>query len=71
MTFPGDVEIQQLAHHCEGNHFLALAWNREVYSWGEGESGQLGLGDTKYVTLRESLRMPDGWCSVGQSISRH
>ena len=49
VTFPGDAEIQLLAHHYEGNHFLALASNSEVYSWGEGESGQLGLGDTKYA----------------------
>jgi len=33
----------------EGKHILALSQNREVYSWGIGENGQLGLGDIKWV----------------------
>ena len=49
VCFPGDVEITQLAHHPEGKHFLALSRQREVFAWGSGESGQLGLGEIKSV----------------------
>ena len=47
ISFPGDVEIAQVSLHPEGKHVLALSQNREVYSWGTGENGQLGLGDIK------------------------
>ena len=47
ILFPGDVVISQIAHHSESKHFLALSHTREVFSWGSGESGQLGLGDIK------------------------
>ena len=36
----------QVAAHPEGKHFLALTKNGEVFSWGNGDSGQLGHGDT-------------------------
>lgn len=41
----GGVAIVQLAGHCEGKHMMALAVDRQVYSWGFGESGRLGHGD--------------------------
>ena len=47
ISFPGDVGIIQLAHHPEGKHFLALSHSREVFAWGSGDNGQLGLGDIK------------------------
>ena len=47
ISFPGDVGITQIAHHSEGKHFLALSHTREVFAWGSGENGQLGLGDNK------------------------
>ena len=47
ISFPGDVGITQLAHHSESKHFLALSHTREVFSWGSGDNGQLGLGDIK------------------------
>ena len=49
IQFNGDIEIAQISLHPEGKHILALSQNREVYSWGIGENGQLGLGDIKCV----------------------
>ena len=45
VPFPDDVEIEQLAAHPSGRHYLALSVAHDVYSWGEGENGQLGLGN--------------------------
>lgn len=38
--------ITHIAAHCEGKHFLALSADQEVFSWGTGEGGRLGHGDT-------------------------
>ena len=35
----------QVAAHPEGKHFLAVTKSGEVWSWGNGDSGQLGHGD--------------------------
>ncbi|ETN64680.1 hect E3 ubiquitin ligase [Anopheles darlingi] len=40
------VNIVQLAAHCEGRHVLALTATGDVFSWGNGEGGRLGHGDT-------------------------
>uniref|UniRef100_T1IYS2 HECT-type E3 ubiquitin transferase n=1 Tax=Strigamia maritima TaxID=126957 RepID=T1IYS2_STRMM len=41
-----DKEIVKLATHPEGKHFLALSSDADVYSWGNGDGGRLGHGDT-------------------------
>uniref|UniRef100_A0A3B3D0M2 E3 ubiquitin-protein ligase HERC2 n=1 Tax=Oryzias melastigma TaxID=30732 RepID=A0A3B3D0M2_ORYME len=38
-------KIIKLAAHPDGQHFLALSSNGEVYSWGCGDGGRLGHGD--------------------------
>ena len=43
----GDKEVIQLAANADGKHFLALTVEGDVYSWGCGDSGCLGHGDTK------------------------
>lgn len=45
--FPHDEEITQIAHSPSGNHVLALTKNGIVYSWGQGNHGVLGLGDSE------------------------
>ncbi|XP_039436955.1 probable E3 ubiquitin-protein ligase HERC2 isoform X1 [Culex pipiens pallens] len=40
------VSVIQIAAHCEGRHAMALSSAGEVYSWGAGEGGRLGHGDT-------------------------
>lgn len=42
----GGTPVIQLAAHCEGKHVLALTSDKQVYSWGFGEGGRLGHGDT-------------------------
>jgi len=60
IQFNGDVEIAQISLHPEGKHILALSQNREVYSWGIGENGQLGLGDIKAEEIPTQLRSLSG-----------
>lgn len=42
----GGSAVIQLAGHCEGKHMLALTADRQVFSWGIGDGGRLGHGDT-------------------------
>lgn len=35
-------EVIKIASHFDGKHFLALARDGEVYSWGNGDGGRLG-----------------------------
>lgn len=41
--------IVKIAAHSDGHHYLALSANGEVFSWGCGDGGRLGHGDTVYV----------------------
>lgn len=41
-------EIVKVSCHAEGKHFMALTREGEVYSWGSGDGGKLGHGDTRY-----------------------
>uniref|UniRef100_A0A6P7FTJ3 HECT-type E3 ubiquitin transferase n=1 Tax=Diabrotica virgifera virgifera TaxID=50390 RepID=A0A6P7FTJ3_DIAVI len=43
-----DIEITKIASHTEGKHFMALTKKSEVYSWGNGDGGRLGHGDTTF-----------------------
>lgn len=40
--------VVKIATHPEARHFLALTAEGAVYSWGCGELGQLGHGDSRY-----------------------
>lgn len=40
------IVIKKLAVHSGGKHCLALTPNGELYAWGEGDDGKLGLGGT-------------------------
>ncbi|XP_037554244.1 E3 ubiquitin-protein ligase HERC2 [Nematolebias whitei] len=42
-------KILKLAAHPDGQHYLALSSNGEVFSWGCGDGGRLGHGDTSYL----------------------
>lgn len=55
-------EVIQIASHTEGKHFIALTNKAEVYSWGNGDGGRLGHGDTSpkdEPTLIEALKDKD------------
>eukprot|EP00066_Takifugu_rubripes_P008032 XP_003973941.1 PREDICTED: E3 ubiquitin-protein ligase HERC2-like isoform X2 [Takifugu rubripes] len=42
-------KIVKLAAHPDGQHYLALSSNGEVFSWGCGDGGRLGHGDATYL----------------------
>ncbi|AWP11407.1 putative E3 ubiquitin-protein ligase HERC2-like [Scophthalmus maximus] len=42
-------KIVKLAAHPDGQHYLALSASGEVFSWGCGDGGRLGHGDTTYL----------------------
>ncbi|XP_017159836.1 E3 ubiquitin-protein ligase HERC2 isoform X1 [Poecilia reticulata] len=42
-------KIVKLAAHPDGQHYMALSSNGEVFSWGCGDGGRLGHGDTTYL----------------------
>ncbi|XP_071532835.1 E3 ubiquitin-protein ligase HERC2 isoform X2 [Panulirus ornatus] len=58
---PGQLEeeIVKIAAHPDGKHYLALTAGGQVYSWGNGEGGRLGHGDSssrKEPTLVQELQ---------------
>ncbi len=42
-----DKDIVKVASHPEARHFLALTTEGELFSWGSGDKGKLGHGDTR------------------------
>lgn len=47
-------KIVKLAAHPDGQHYLALSSNGEVFSWGCGDGGRLGHGDATLVIFQNS-----------------
>jgi len=41
--------VIKIASNAEARHFLALTSDGCVFAWGDGDSGQLGLGDLRFV----------------------
>ena len=53
-----DKEIIKIATYPDAKHFLALSADGNVFSWGCGDGGRLGLGDSTsrdQPTLIETL----------------
>ena len=40
------ISIKKIAVHSGGKHCLAVTSQGELFTWGEGEDGKLGLGTT-------------------------
>lgn len=40
--------VIKIASHCEGKHFMALNTENQIFAWGVGEGGRLGLGDNSF-----------------------
>ena len=40
------VMVRKLVVHSGGKHCLAITTAGELYAWGEGDDGKLGLGNT-------------------------
>ncbi len=45
--------VKKVAVNAGSRHALALTADGKVFSWGDGEYGQLGHGDNKYVRRYE------------------
>ena len=41
------ISVKKLAIHSGGKHCLAVTTVGELYAWGEGEEGKLGLGSIR------------------------
>ena len=41
--------VKKVAVNAGSRHAMALTADGKVFSWGDGEFGQLGHGDSKYV----------------------
>lgn len=56
-----DAVVTRIYGNCEGRHYIAITVNQEVYAWGIGDNGRLGLGEdcttmtkpTKVISLNE------------------
>uniref|UniRef100_A0A3Q3AXX1 E3 ubiquitin-protein ligase HERC2 n=1 Tax=Kryptolebias marmoratus TaxID=37003 RepID=A0A3Q3AXX1_KRYMA len=58
-------KIMKVAAHPDGQHYLALSSNGEVFSWGCGDGGRLGHGDTTcWIQSNSSERTQSDGCRV-------
>jgi len=44
-------KVLKISTHVDGSHYLALMSDGSVYSWGCGDSGQLGHGNFRLCFL--------------------
>jgi len=51
-----DIKIEKIS--CGGDHNLVLSDSGEAYSWGWGEYGQLGHGDSQKRIIPEKINVP-------------
>nr|XP_025038329.1 serine/threonine-protein kinase Nek8-like [Pelodiscus sinensis] len=49
-------EIVQLA--CGASHVLAVSNDREVFAWGRGDNGRLGLGSLESYSSPQQVALP-------------
>jgi E3 ubiquitin-protein ligase HERC2 len=47
-----DSVVNKIYSHCEGRHFIAITSTFEVYSWGCGDNGRLGLGEEYTLIMK-------------------
>jgi RCC1 and BTB domain-containing protein len=52
-----DIKIKMIS--CGYNHSMAFTENGCVYSWGDNECGQLGIGNTKNSNTPKKIEMKD------------
>ncbi|XP_054728194.1 probable E3 ubiquitin-protein ligase HERC2 [Anastrepha obliqua] len=71
-----DVQVTAVAAHCEGRHFMAVDSMDNAYSWGCGEGGRLGHGDsllrehpTKIQSLEPGVKSVYCGCTYSAAIT--
>ncbi|XP_064481734.1 E3 ubiquitin-protein ligase HERC2-like isoform X2 [Ornithodoros turicata] len=58
----GDREVVKIASHPDGKHCMALTADGEVYSWGCGEGGRLGHGESSNKEEPTLIQALSGKC---------
>ncbi|XP_072748341.1 E3 ubiquitin-protein ligase HERC2 [Anoplolepis gracilipes] len=75
IPFLSQFVIKKVAVHSGGKHALALTQDGKVFSWGEGEDGKLGHGNSmsldkpKLIETLKSKRIRDIACGSGHSAA--
>ncbi|XP_066595212.1 E3 ubiquitin-protein ligase HERC2 [Prorops nasuta] len=75
IPFLSQYVIKKVAVHSGGKHALALTQDGKVFSWGEGEDGKLGHGNThsldkpRLIETLKSKRIRDIACGSGHSAA--
>jgi len=70
-----DYVVKKIAVHSGGKHVMAITQDGKLFSWGEGEDGKLGHGDTlsrhspTLVTTLASKRISDIGCGSSHSAA--
>lgn len=57
-----EIQIQSIA--CGDSHVVALSFEGQVYTWGCGEMGRLGLGDEDDRSLPELVTLPERFSTI-------
>ena len=57
-----DVKVTQVA--CGDSHVVALTENGEVFSWGCGELGRLGLCHEDDMAIPQQVAVPNQWSKI-------
>ncbi|XP_017887257.1 E3 ubiquitin-protein ligase HERC2 [Ceratina calcarata] len=75
IPFLSQYVLKKVAVHSGGKHALALTQDGKVFSWGEGEDGKLGHGNTmsldkpRLIEAFKSKRIRDIGCGSGHSAA--
>ncbi|XP_043274810.1 E3 ubiquitin-protein ligase HERC2 isoform X2 [Venturia canescens] len=75
IPFLSQYVIKKVAVHSGGTHALALTQDSKVFSWGEGEDGKLGHGNSlsldkpRLIEALKSKRIRDIACGSGHSAA--
>ncbi|XP_050578084.1 E3 ubiquitin-protein ligase HERC2 [Bombus affinis] len=75
IPFLSQYMIKKMAVHSGGKHALALTQDGKIFSWGEGEDGKLGHGNSvsldkpRLIESLKSKRIRDIACGSGHSAA--
>ena len=59
-----DKEVKIVQVECGDSHVVALTEDGQVFTWGCGEHGRLGLGSEDDVSVPRPVTIPKGWSNI-------